>query len=60
MLDAVATHCLICAHLASLLHLPVSSAQGHMAVSLATADTTRLLPPPAVVRLALGEAPPLP
>ena len=30
-----------------------------MAVSLATADTTRLLPPPVVVHLALGTAEPL-
>ena len=59
MLDTGATHCFICAQLASLLHLPVSSAPGPMAVSLATADTTRLLPSPVVVHLALGTAEPL-
>ena len=59
MLDTGATHCFICAQLASLLHLPVSSAPGPMAVSLATADTTRLLPPPVVVHLTFGAAEPL-
>ena len=56
MLDKGATFCFICAHLASLLQLLVSSAQGPIAVSPATPDTTSLLPPAAVVHLALGEA----
>ena len=59
MLETGATHCFICAQLASILHLPVSWAAGPMAVSLATADTTHLLPRPVVVHLALDAAEPL-
>ena len=59
MLDTGATHCFICAELARTLSLPVSAAPGPTAVTLATPDATRAVPPPVVVHLALGDATPL-
>ena len=55
MLDTGATHCFICAQLANLLHLSASSAQGPMAVSLATAGPACCC----LAGLVLGAAEPL-
>ena len=49
MLDTGATHCFIDAQLALTLRLPPSSARGPAAVTLATPDATRAVPPPVVV-----------
>jgi len=59
MLDTGATHCFICAQLALALSLPTSSVPGPTAVTLATPDATRVVLPPVVVHLTLGDAAPL-
>ena len=59
LLDTGATHCFICADLATLLNLPLGSGPGPALVTLASPDTQRTLPPPVAVHLALGSDPPL-
>ena len=54
LLDTGATHCFVCAQLVALLQLPPGSSSGPAAVSMASPDTTRALPPPVGVHLALG------
>ena len=54
LLDTGATHSFVCAQLVALLQLPPGSSSGPAAVSMASPDTTRALPPPVGVRLALG------
>jgi hypothetical protein len=55
MLDTGASHCFICAELASALQLPASATPGPTTITLATPDASRTVPPPVVVRLALGD-----
>jgi len=54
MLDTGATHCFVCARLASGLGLPPGSSVGPAAVSMATPEVVRTLDPPVRVHLALG------
>ncbi len=54
LLDTGATHSFVCAQLVALLQLPPGSCPGPAAVSMASPDTTRALPPPVGVHLALG------
>ena len=56
MLDTGATHRFICAQLARPLSLPVPAVPGPAVVGLGTPDTSRSVPQPAVIHLALGEA----
>jgi len=59
LLDTGATHCFIGTQLVSLLRLQPGSSPGPAAVSMASPDTTRALPPPVQVPIALGTDVPL-
>ncbi len=60
LLNTGETHCFIGAQLVSLLQPPPGSSQGPVAVSMASLDTTRVLPPPVGEHLALGSDPDVP
>ena len=59
LLDTGATHCFIGTELVTTLGLPPGSGPGPAAVSMASPDMIRTLPPPVAVHLALGTGTPL-